>query len=105
MPTYFCPRHGIQPTKPCPLCGDRLRGSQGVKLRAKVKRRYAYRCAAYTAAGTRCMVHAPLEVHHVDGDHGNNDPRNLVPLCHEHHVLFAHARAEEFAEPEQPMVR
>jgi hypothetical protein len=44
-------------------------------------------------------------VHHIDGDHGNNDPRNLVPLCHEHHVLFAHARAEEFAEPETPMVR
>ena len=68
-------------------------------------RRYANRCAAYTAAGTRCLVHAPLEVHHVDGDHAHNAATNLVPLCHEHHVLYAHARAEEFAPPEVPLVR
>jgi predicted restriction endonuclease len=76
-----------------------------MKVIEQVKARYAHRCAAYTPQGTRCMVHAPLEVHHVDGDHGNNDARNLVPLCRKHHKLFAHARAQEFAEPEMPMVR
>jgi hypothetical protein len=25
------------------------------------------------------------EIHHIDGDKGNNDIRNLVVLCHEHH--------------------
>jgi predicted restriction endonuclease len=76
-----------------------------MKVIAEVKQRYANRCAAYTAAGARCMVHAPLEVHHIDGDKTNNDARNLVPLCREHHRLFAYARAQEFAEPEAPLVR
>jgi hypothetical protein len=75
-----------------------------MKIIGQVKRRYANRCAAYTEAGTRCMVHAPLQVHHIDGDKANNDPRNLVPLCREHHRLFAYAQREEFAEPEAPLV-
>lgn len=32
-----------------------------------------------------------IEVHHVDGNGKNNDPCNLVPLCHDHHWQV-HAR-------------
>jgi hypothetical protein len=75
-----------------------------MKVIEQVKARYANRCAAYASSGTRCMVHSPLQVHHVDGDKANNDPRNLVPLCREHHRLFAYAERAEFAEPEAPLV-
>ena len=29
-----------------------------------------------------------VAVHHMDDDHTNNDPKNLVPLCPTHHVYW-----------------
>jgi hypothetical protein len=29
-----------------------------------------------------CICHSPfVTIHHIDGDHSNNDPDNLIPLC------------------------
>jgi predicted HNH restriction endonuclease len=32
-----------------------------------------------------------LEIHHLDGNHGNNDLDNLIPLCSNHHKMM-HSR-------------
>ena len=34
----------------------------------------------------RCGRHAPLEVHHADGDPGNNELENLTTLCRRCHI-------------------
>ncbi len=66
-----------------------------MKVIKDTKQRYASRCAALTDTG-RCIVHAPLEVHHIDGNKGNNSPINLVPLCRKHHRFLP----TEYAQPE-----
>ncbi len=35
-----------------------------------------------------------VEVHHFDGDKTNNDPRNLIPLCPNHHQLWHSGKRE-----------
>lgn len=32
-----------------------------------------------------CSETLVVEVHHLDGNHDNNDPANLIPLCPTHH--------------------
>lgn len=39
-----------------------------------------------------------VEVHHYDGDHKNNDPENLIPLCPNHHQLWHSSKRELIAE-------
>lgn len=38
-----------------------------------------------------CMENVIVEVHHYDGDHKNNSPENLIPLCPTHHKYW-HSR-------------
>jgi hypothetical protein len=51
-----------------------------------------------TEARRICLEHWPhkcalcpwdkvIEVHHIDDDHDNNEPENLIPLCPNHHRL------------------
>lgn len=35
-----------------------------------------------------CQEKNIVAVHHYDGDHSNNDPRNLVPMCPTHHQYW-----------------
>lgn len=35
-----------------------------------------------------CKFDKVVEVHHIDENHNNNDPSNLVPLCPNHHKMF-----------------
>ena len=42
---------------------------------------FDYKCAIC------CTVHKSNHVHHIDGNHLNNDAFNLVILCKEHHKL------------------
>ena len=39
-----------------------------------------------------------VDVHHVDGNHENNSPENLVPLCPNHHKLIHMNEGEEIRE-------
>ncbi len=110
MPGYYCHRgHGRQPTKPCPICESerkgkgRLMGKARQQVRAKVLLRYGNQCAAISE-GRRCPIYAPLEVHHIDGNAMNNDPRNLVPLCKPHHRKLQDAEDPTFARPVVPVV-
>ena len=34
-----------------------------------------------------CNWRKVVEVHHIDGNHENNEPKNLIPLCPNHHRL------------------
>lgn len=42
---------------------------------------FDYKCAIC------CAAHKSNHVHHIDGNHLNNDAFNLVILCKEHHKL------------------
>jgi len=33
-----------------------------------------------------CSSQSDIEVHHIDGNAGNSDPRNLIPLCKDCHT-------------------
>ena len=45
-----------------------------------------------------CGFDKIIDAHHVDMDHNNNDPNNLVPLCPNHHRLV-HSRWQEEVQP------
>lgn len=67
----------------CNRCGQggfpnspgRLSGRRAQVLRREVLRAFAFRCAECGVEGK------PLQVNHVDHNHRNNHPTNLVPLC------------------------
>lgn len=40
-----------------------------------------------------------VEVHHLDEDHNNNIPENLIPLCPTHHQYW-HSRFKSLVEPQ-----
>ena len=47
-----------------------------------------YRSICFEKYGKRCLVcgyDRIVAVHHIDLDHKNNSPENLVPLCMNHH--------------------
>jgi len=46
-----------------------------------------------------CKEKLILCVHHMDGNHKNNDPENLVPMCPTHHQYF-HSRYRQMVEPQ-----
>jgi predicted restriction endonuclease len=46
-----------------------------------------------------CGFDKVVDVHHVDGNHGNNDYKNLVPLCPNHHQLFHSNKYRKDIEP------
>ena len=41
---------------------------------------WAYECVI-------CKFNKIVAIHHIDGNHNNNDPTNLVPLCPNHHEM------------------
>ena len=111
MRYYYCHRHGPQPKRPCMACHRakhrKPRMTSGYryrKMRTATLAVYDHRCAAMVR-GERCTVRAPLEVHHVDGDPGNDLPTNRVPLCLPHHNEMAGLPYEAFASPSTPFVR
>ena len=44
----------------------------------------------------RFMLKAGFDIHHLDGDHGNNDPKNLVLIEHRDHMRL-HGASSGFA--------
>ena len=114
-----CPRglHGaVEPSPPgvypkCSKCreernrGKRKRGKARKELRKRVLSRFGNRCAALEN-GERCWVHGTtlLEIHHVDGDSGNDHPNNLVPCCKPHHRTHAGRPRSAFANPPTPLI-
>jgi 5-methylcytosine-specific restriction endonuclease McrA len=70
----YCNAHKPRPTSPGRVTGRRLQ-----ETRARVLAAYGHKCARCGVGGVA------LEVHHVDHNHLNNAPANLVPLCRSCH--------------------
>lgn len=99
-------------TKNCPVCGTEFQTKNGHK---REKQTCSYACSnSYFRSGnknpnwnddtyrTTCFLYHKKEcvicgedkivdVHHFDGNHNNNIPENLIPLCPTHHQYW-HSR-------------
>ena len=50
-----------------------------------------YRSTCFHYHGKKCVICGEeriVEVHHLDEDHGNNRPENLIPMCPTHHQYW-----------------
>lgn len=65
-------------------------GYSRYRERNGIKRKEGYRDVCLRHWPERCAVcgwEITIDVHHVDDDHGNDDPKNLIPLCQNHHMM------------------
>lgn len=85
------------PSKEKYFCSRSCANSSGGKAKSK---KYHYdEVAGYTTVAWRhhhreccvCKESKIVAVHHLDENHNNNDPKNLVPLCPTHHQ-YMHSR-------------
>jgi predicted nucleic acid-binding Zn ribbon protein len=63
-------------------------------------RSVAYRSTCFHYHEKKCVVCPEaimVEVHHMDEDHTNNNPENLIPLCPTHHQYW-HSRHRHLIE-------
>lgn len=61
---------------------------------------YGYRKICFAHHEQRCVICGEeriVSVHHLDENHHNNDPKNLIPLCPTHH-LYWHSQYRELIE-------
>lgn len=61
----------------------------------------AYRTTCFHHHGKKCVVcdeEKIVSVHHLNEDHSDNRPENLIPLCPTHHQYF-HSRYRYEVEP------
>ncbi len=63
-------------------CGSMVRKQIPKPIREAVLDEYNHRCAV-------CGGDRP-QIHHIDEDHDNNDPMNLIPLCPNNHLNDQH---------------
>ena len=59
-----------------------------------------YRTIAFQTWKKECAIcgfNKVVEVHHLDENHNNNDPDNLIPLCPNHHQML-HSKWKEEVE-------
>ena len=81
---YFCSRS----------CANSIGGkANALNLEREGKLHYTTIC--FRTHDRKCLVcefDKIVAVHHVDEDHSNNDPTNLVPLCPNHHMMVHHNR-------------
>ena len=103
--------------KICPVCGKEFYTDVGKKAQKKICCSYAcsntyfrsgenngmyYKATNYTTIGFRhhphrccvCGEEKIVAIHHYDGNHNNNEPTNLVPLCPTHHQ-YIHSRYKD----------
>jgi rubredoxin len=106
--------------KPCERCGKLFVFSGRVNTRQFFNRRFCsngcakardthwrkhathYRTICKHNHNMTCIVcgfDKVIDVHHVDGNHDNNDYKNLVPLCPNHHQLFHSKKYKKDVEP------
>lgn len=106
-------------TKICPVCGQEFTGIPSV-MKSKVTCGYQcsntyfrygpdnpnwkqdqYRTTCFHFHKKECVVCEEsniVEVHHLDENHTNNSPENLVPLCPTHHHQYWHSQFKSLVE-------
>lgn len=96
-------RELLHPQKEKYFCSRKCANSVGGTANAL---KYHYdEVATYVTVGFRhhkkkccvCDEYRIVEIHHVDCNHENNDPKNLVPLCSTHH-RYMHSRYKSLIE-------
>lgn len=101
-----------QNKRECPCCGKPIKG-RGTTCSKSCANTYfrsgsnhpnwkadSYRSTCFEHHPHECVVCQEallVEVHHLDGDHSNNAPENLVPLCSTHHQYW-HSRYRHMVE-------
>lgn len=110
----------VKITKVCPVCSKEFSDVPSVM---KTKTTCGYSCQnTYFRSGpnnpnwkeeayrTTCFHYHPkqcivcnerliVEVHHLDENHDNNEPSNLIPLCPTHHQYW-HSKYKHLVEPQ-----
>lgn len=74
----------------CPLCSqcDKRRYRRKWRKKIYIKAKYGkYKLTHCELCGFKAFDRCQLDVHHVDGNHHNNDPNNLQTLCANCHRL------------------
>jgi len=64
--------------------------------------RSKYREVCFVYHGKKCIICGEskiVTVHHYDGNHNNNSPENLIPLCANHH-MYIHSQYKDEVEKE-----
>jgi hypothetical protein len=62
--------------------------SRRVSIPASIRKKIKIACR-----GLCCICHQTgIEIHHIDGDHSNNEWDNLIPLCRNHHDVYSSSR-------------
>lgn len=90
-------RENLFPSKEKYYCSRKCSNSEGGK--AKSKKYHTDDVAHYTTVAYRyhekkCVVCGEeniVAIHHINENHNDNDPKNLVPLCPTHHQ-YMHSR-------------
>ena len=93
-------REKLFPSKEKYFCSRNCANSTGGK--AKAKKHHYDEVATYTTIVWRhhekkcviCGEDKIVAVHHLNENHNDNDPKNLVPLCPTHHQ-YMHSRYKE----------
>ena len=87
---YFC----------CKSCSNSEGGkAKAIKYHPDVVAHYTTVCFRWHKK--ECIVcgeNKIVAVHHNDGNHNNNDPMNLIPLCPTHHQ-YIHSRYKDEVQP------
>jgi hypothetical protein len=87
-------RYKIFPKKEKYFCCKQCANSQGGQARNKKYGYISYKTIAKKSHEQECIICGfwkILHVHHIDENHNNNDPKNLVFLCANHHLMY-HSR-------------
>ena len=80
-------------SKSCAASANNSKGTIGYavyRAKKKISKRQTYRDICFEHWPHKCALcdwTICLDVHHIDDDHTNNDPKNLVPLCQNHHTM------------------
>lgn len=69
------------------LCSSCDNKRFGIKQKKKVRPYRKYKLPACELCGFKAVDACQLDVHHLDGNHHNNDPNNLKTLCSNCHRL------------------
>ncbi|AMX93651.1 MULTISPECIES: HNH endonuclease [unclassified Mesorhizobium] len=96
----------LENIRSCPVCDDPIRGRGETCSKACANTHFrsgsnhpnwkteSYRSTCFSHHEKKCVVCDEVnivEVHHLDENHENNDPANLIPLCPTHHKYW-HSR-------------
>ena len=71
---------------------EKYHGDEVAKYRTVALRHHAHQCIV-------CGFDKIVDIHHIDENHNNNDPKNLVCLCPNHHKMYHHSSYKKDIDP------